>query len=159
MKIGVVGGGAIGLLCCYYLHRQGHSVTLVTKSKEQRDRIVKDGFFVLTKGEQHHCKLSVILTEEAEGISVDLWIAAMKQTGMEDFINRWQGLKSDTPILFLQNGMGHLEQGEKLGVPIYAGVVTHGAMRKNENTVKHTGVGCIFVGSWSEGDPTLLHQW
>lgn len=158
MRIGVVGGGAIGLLCSYYLQEQGHTVTIVTKSQQQRNQILAHGVSLESRGKRHHCQLSALTTNEAGEIAVDLWIAAMKQTGIGEFIADWNQLQNKAPILFLQNGMGHLEQAEQLDVPVYAGVVTHGAMRVNHNSVRHTGVGTIFVGNWSNPSNFLLYQ-
>jgi 2-dehydropantoate 2-reductase len=61
-------------------------------------------------------------------------------------------------LLFLQNGMGHLEELAKLpNENIFVGSVEHGALRLNENTVQHNGVGVTKVAVY-KGDSTQLQS-
>ncbi|ADU30861.1 2-dehydropantoate 2-reductase [Evansella cellulosilytica] len=152
MKVVVFGGGAIGLLCAVYFSKSGYDVTLVTRSEKQRKIIMENGI-TLNEPPSYKVRVNVECFEEYTNVDPnDLWIVATKQSGIPIFLKKWQGVKRLPPIIFLQNGMGHLDMAkENLSTDIYAGVVTHGAMKINSYTVSHTGVGKISIGSITGG--------
>lgn len=51
MKIGIIGGGSVGLLCAYYLSLH-HEVTVVTRRKEQAAAIQSEGIRLYKGGEE-----------------------------------------------------------------------------------------------------------
>src|SRR5699024_8419473 len=63
--------------------------------------------------------------------------------------NKTKNIKySDTkPLLFLQNSMGHIETIQTYNQPVYIGVVSHGAHRSRDNVVSHLGNGMIKIAS------------
>lgn len=151
MRIGIIGGGAIGLLCAYYLKGQGHDVTLVTRTENQMEQIQSHGIHIQTQEGNLVEKIKAVpFSKTMEIKNLDLWIITLKQTHLNEFYAKWKNGSNHSSILFLQNGMGHLEKAkQRLKAPIIAGVVTHGAMKVNGYTVKHTGMGCVYVGNWS----------
>ena len=59
----------------------------------------------------------------------------------------------ETCLVFLQNGMSHLDYIANLHAPtIYVGVVEHGAIRMNETTTNHKGKGMIKLGYFAVSD-------
>lgn len=138
MRVGIIGGGAIGLLFAKYLTEE-HEITIYTRSNEQAKLLSEEGLQFIRDGKQH--TYSVRAEQVSQSIKQeDLLIVAVKQYHLTDLLpllETWNG-----PILFVQNGMGHLEFMKKLAAqPIYVGVVEHGALKHNGNTVEHTGIG------------------
>lgn len=77
----------------------------------------------------------------------DCLFICVKQPQLKSVFTSLQGLKRDVPIVFLQNGMGHIETARNLEQPTYLGVVEHGASKLNDYTVNHLGVGKVVLGS------------
>jgi 2-dehydropantoate 2-reductase len=166
MKIGIIGGGAIGLLFAHYLSKN-HDVTIYTRTEEQAELLKQDGLHFVVNGQVQTEKVEAHrLSEGAK--DEDLVIVTVKQYHLLS-INDW--MKHITsPLLFLQNGYGHIEFIKELSSPdIFVGVVEHGALRHNWNTVEHTGLGktklAIFRGNRSklrivdESIPSFPFQW
>ncbi|WP_285766505.1 2-dehydropantoate 2-reductase [Peribacillus sp. SI8-4] len=149
MRIGIIGGGAIGLLFAAQLSGK-HRVTLYTRTTHQASIINHDGLRLIEKGE---CRVldNIISKNLDEGITDhDLLIVTVKQYQLPDIMHAIEHL--ELPLLFLQNGYGHIAHLTQLkSQEIYVGVVEHGALRHNENTVEHTGLGLTRVASF-KGD-------
>lgn len=137
MKIGIVGAGSIGLLVASYLAKE-HSVTVYVKRSEQMDTINRLGICVLNK---------FSITVRAKRIEnldkEDLIIVCVKQHQLGDALKCINKINSRIPLLFLQNGMGHLSNFQDDKRTVLVGVVEHGAIRKNDYTVDHLGNGKI----------------
>lgn len=157
MKIGIIGGGSLGLLFAYYLSKN-HNVTLYCRTKEQVQTIEaknivlidhhnKNEFFVQTK-------LSTELNEE------DLFIIAVKQYNIQNIIPFLEKMPH-TPLLFIQNGDGHLTFLEHLKhQQIFLGIVEHGAVREQFNIVRQNGHGLTRIAIYrgTENDLTRIGQ-
>lgn len=159
MNITIIGGGAIGLLSASYLKKQGHCIRLVVRTKKQELEIKENGILKEKQGEIDTVSVDVHSFKDFSIDKEELIIVAVKQTNVNwliDWLNKM--IRSHVPVLFLQNGMGHLQRAEKiLPNEIIAGVVTHGAVRSSLNRVVHTGVGDIKIG----GDASIermLHK-
>ncbi|MGD6879023.1 2-dehydropantoate 2-reductase [Bacillus infantis] len=160
MKIGIIGGGAIGLLFAAYLQK-GHDVTLYVRSAEQKKLISSYGISLLAEGREHVSYVQVLLTDEWKG-GEELSIVAVKQYDIHpliSIINDNQAATSSS-FLFLQNGMGHLSLLHELRAKsILVGTVEHGALKKDARTVQHTGAGrtniAVFSGGGTEATECL----
>ncbi|MFS0782408.1 2-dehydropantoate 2-reductase [Bacillus sp. 1P06AnD] len=154
MKIGIIGGGSIGLLTGTYLSNN-HEVTIYTRSKLQADVLNKDGLILKKSGHAYQiaCKASQFPNQSVN--QEDLLIVTVKQYQLAGIMDDLK--KLDTRFLFLQNGMGHLEACEMLAKrnDVYVGVVEHGALRDGHNSVIHTGLGVLKVAAVS-GDLASL---
>lgn len=139
MKIGIIGCGAIGLLFAAYLSSK-HDITVYARRIEQIDEISKNGLTLLQKEEKISC--SVQVKHISEGVfHEELVIIALKQYDLSSLL-KINGIETIPALLFLQNGMGHLSQVEKMNNPtILLGVVEHGAIKVNDSTVAHKGIG------------------
>jgi 2-dehydropantoate 2-reductase len=144
MNIGIVGGGAIGLLFGSYLTKNDNVVTLYTRTKEQAILLQEKGILL------HRDNISVSNIEAIwinEGmVDHDLLIITVKQYQLATITPLLYSLSSTTPLLFVQNGMGHLDLLK--GLPqtnIMVGVVEHGALRIDHNNVLHSGAGITRV--------------
>ncbi|WP_394232622.1 2-dehydropantoate 2-reductase [Niallia oryzisoli] len=160
MKIGIIGGGSLGLLFAYYLHIH-HSVCLYVRSKEQAEQLQEKGLFLERDGEVKQIWLEVKSVSEWRG-EEDLTIIAVKQYHLPDLMEQLNEYSSsDKILLFLQNGMGHIKMLNKLNGEIFVGTVEHGALKKNSNRVIHTGIGLTklapFRHSIVQPQNLLLH--
>lgn len=149
MKIGIVGGGSVGLLVSSYLCEH-HDITLYVRRKEQKEQINKIGIQI--DDQIIHKQTKALLLAELK--TEDCLIICVKQPELLDVL---QFIKdnSDTPIIFLQNGMGHLELIQSMSQPLFVGVVEHGARRMNDHKVNHTGKGNIKIASLTGTDGQL----
>ncbi|MFC4735501.1 ketopantoate reductase family protein [Bacillus daqingensis] len=138
MKIGIAGGGALGLLCTAHLMAQGHDVFLKLRNREQIQKIEDEGICLEQEDRmyQYRPRAGRESTEEP-----DLWLCTVKQHHISELFDNW---KPAAPMLMLQNGIGHMDIIPE-GVEAYPAVVTHGALRTSLHEVRHTGDGMIAV--------------
>ncbi|WP_191565712.1 2-dehydropantoate 2-reductase [Metabacillus idriensis] len=152
MEIGIIGSGAIGMLCGAYLSIE-HVVTLYTRREEQADQINKNGIS-LWKNEHLALKMNPRATAEAT-YKEPLLIVTVKHYQLPGIINKLKEL-SPRMIVFLQNGMGHLNLLQTLtSHHVFVGAVEHGALKINDHGVHHTGIGCIKISSFRNENEVL----
>lgn len=153
MEIGIVGGGAIGLLLATKLANQ-HDVTIYVKSNEQKQAINNDGVCCLPKQDTYS-----IHAELLEACQLDeIIFICVKQY---DLVTVMDHLKQRSSILvFLQNGMAHVNMLEEMNVtnPIFIGTCEHAARREDHRTVTNTGEGKINLAIY-QGDESLLKKY
>ncbi|WP_010282689.1 2-dehydropantoate 2-reductase [Bacillus timonensis] len=145
MKIGIIGGGSIGLLFAGYLS-ENNDVTVYTRTTHQADEINKIG---VTINKQNFSKTFRVqaVTSSSSVLDKDLVFIAVKQYTLNDVLSNVQDLEKVQTICFLQNGMSHINMMKQLENPnILVGVVEHGAFKINETTVIHTGIGRTKIG-------------
>ena len=153
MKIGIIGGGSIGLLVAYYLSKQKNQITVYVNREEQKQKINESGLYL------HACKeeerVTSLLINEVK--KEDIMFICVKQYQLSDIWNTVKHIKC--PLIFMQNGMGHVEDLDKLkGLKdVIIASVEHGARRLKDNKVKHNGEGQIKVAFFS-GDEKILHK-
>ncbi|MDY0408097.1 2-dehydropantoate 2-reductase [Paracerasibacillus soli] len=58
-------------------------------------------------------------------------------------------IDASVPIIFLQNGMGHIPFIQALKQPVYIGVVEHGVLKVNDNTFIQTGKGKVEIALYN----------
>ena len=145
MKIGIIGGGAIGLLCASYLSKH-HDITIFTRRKEQAEDIRASGIKRTVGGETFR-----VVVDAQKGLkgTFDLLIVTVKYHQLQDVLYELSTLPRQR-ILFLQNGMAHLLdlKNWKTAHQLYIGVVEHGAMKVSDHAVIHTGIGLIKWGAF-----------
>ncbi|OIN67802.1 2-dehydropantoate 2-reductase [Exiguobacterium sp. KRL4] len=135
-KVGIIGAGSIGLLIASYLAEQ-HNVTLYTRQTAGHDiKIIRDG--------QASSPVEVRPLDQLE--SQDLVFVTTKSYDIKSVMPYL--VIGTMPVMFLQNGMGHLEQAEQLPNALF-GLVEHGAMKTGLYEVRHTGIGRIRYGRTS----------
>lgn len=144
MKVGVVGAGSIGLLFAAYLSRR-FNVTVYTRTEEQASEINKFGILLKNSGRTISF-VTALPFSEWQGME-DLSIITVKQYQLDDIIGHILQMPAEPEnLLFLQNGMGHLEKLQSLAVPnLFVGTIEHGALRENSYTVSHNGFGVTNI--------------
>jgi 2-dehydropantoate 2-reductase len=157
MNIAIVGAGSLGLLFASYLS-SAFSVTLYTRTSGQAEEIRRNGLLMKTTSTITKTELSVYPISEWQGTE-ELTIVAVKGYQLESIIQKINKLENpETALLFIQNGMSHLEILSTLQVnTILIGSVEHGAVKEHQNTVFHNGKGDINIAVY-KGDGTLLRR-
>lgn len=151
MKIGIIGGGAIGLLLSSYLSKQ-HDVTLYVRRQSQFEDINNNGINLFDSNELLlNANINVAFLEK--NVKQDLWFVSVKQHHLRNVIDY---IPTQTPAIFLQNGMGHLKVLQKR-IHSYVGIVEHGAFKKYDDTVLHLGRGKITIISVT-GDDQIVEN-
>lgn len=140
MRIGILGAGSIGLLFASYLSKQ-FDVTLFPHRLEQSDLINEKGVTLQTLDSTITSKVKATLDKE-EFNKQELIIVAVKQYQLANIRSDLNNIHKSIPLLFLQNGMLHLKLIDHLQhESIMVGSVEHGALKVNETTVAHNGIG------------------
>ncbi|WP_197934141.1 2-dehydropantoate 2-reductase [Paenibacillus sp. GSMTC-2017] len=166
LRIDVIGGGSIGLLYAARLAISGASVTVWTRTHEQSDIINREGIrFMKDNGsaEEVIAVSSEWLTSERisslQQLSSNWIILAVKQTDITEQLLQLIHMMSfrleeGSAIVCLQNGIGHIEKLTTLDlkIPVYAAVTTEGAKREDKRTVRHTGIGQVWISEEAEND-------
>lgn len=144
MKIAIIGGGSIGLLFAYYLNQE-HEVVLYVRNPEQMKDLREKGLFFHKKENTYHTVIDVKSTSEWGMHREDLTVVAVKQYHLATLLDH-AVLSEEHPLLFVQNGMGHLRRIQQLkSKMIYVASVEHGALQKSRNEVSHTGIGVTRI--------------
>lgn len=146
MRIGIIGGGSIGLIFASYLSAD-HDITVYTRREEQAKLLLDKGITLINNGMISHHNVNSTCT--IDGLHLhDLVIVATKQYDLIELLNTVE-FRNATSLLFLQNGMSHIEQISQISNRnIYLGVVEHGAIKQNDTTVEHTGIGVTKISSY-----------
>ncbi|WP_099157983.1 2-dehydropantoate 2-reductase [Virgibacillus ndiopensis] len=152
MNIGVIGGGSIGLLVSALLSTE-HNVTLYVRRDEQKKALNDHG--VLLSNSATVYRVEALLSRELN--NEDCLIVCVKQGHVPAVISTIQKTNQHTSVIFLQNGMGHISSLNNLNQPIFVGVVEHGALKKDDHIVKHTGKGGIKLAAFN-GDEEELEK-
>ncbi|WP_431799507.1 ketopantoate reductase family protein [Halobacillus andaensis] len=147
MKIGVVGGGAVGLLLSSYLSKI-HEVSLFVRSEEQKQELNTSGITC----EGLHGTVRAY-TDAAYFNDQNLLLITVKQHHLPDILDQ---LPPSQPVVFLQNGMSHLSFIKELPNPLLVGVVEHGAVRHSGAEVQHTGKGIIYLADYQNSNKAQM---
>ncbi|MEN1966981.1 2-dehydropantoate 2-reductase [Lentibacillus sp. N15] len=151
MKIGIIGGGAIGLLLGAYLCRD-HNVTIYVRRNRQKQLINEHGIFI--ERNSRSFPLRALLSSELQ--AEDCYVVCVKQQQLGNVLHLLTRQVRQSPVLFLQNGMGHVDLLHRIGGSVYVGVVEHGALKVADNVVAHTGAGRITVAVYHGKTAGLL---
>ncbi|HZG71606.1 MAG TPA: 2-dehydropantoate 2-reductase [Chondromyces sp.] len=139
MKIGIVGGGAIGLFYAANLSRN-FQVQLLTKRQEQARAINEKGLCMAEAGQKMRIELQAVQISQSSLNQADFLFIAVKQYQLQSVIPVLSMVPEHVTLVFLQNGMGHLEWLGRLPQKnIFVCTVEHGVLRENDYTVQVRG--------------------
>ncbi|MFL8935732.1 ketopantoate reductase family protein [Rossellomorea oryzaecorticis] len=156
MKIGIIGGGALGLLFSHYLSEK-FDVTLLVRRSEQVQEINRHALTLKRDGHDYH---SFFQAERlrGSGMGFNLIIIAVKEYDLGPVLNALVNTDVSVPLLFLQNGIGHIDQVKSLPhETLLAGSVEHGALKENDHSVVHTGKGRTNL-AFIRGESTQIEE-
>ena len=140
MKIAIIGGGAIGLLFATYLSNN-HVVAILCRRQEQVERILQKG--VTIERDHHNIHAQVHATTDWRELSAFDWIiVTVKQYDIQSVLAELEkNIFTKANLLFVQNGMGHIEYISKLiHEHIFVATVEHGVSKINDNMAKLNGL-------------------
>ncbi|WP_225986181.1 ketopantoate reductase family protein [Psychrobacillus glaciei] len=155
MKIGIIGAGAIGLLFGAYLAEENHEILFYVRGNK------KIANLYIEKIPNVPEPITCMQVSEIKALySMDLIVLAVKYHHLEQLKKDLDILPKHIPLLFVQNGLLHLSFIDQLKQSTIAiASVLHGAMKVNEYTVRHLGIGItsigILRGVWDKTDAFL----
>ncbi|MDN7244279.1 2-dehydropantoate 2-reductase [Planococcus shenhongbingii] len=139
MKFVIVGAGAVGMLLACLLEEAGAQVQLLTRRSEQAKKINENG--IIKEQRNHHVKA---FTDWSHIDPEAYLLLAVKYDALEQILPYLKEYGRENPLVFLQNGMLHLQFIKEMPQQnIAAGSVEHGALKISDNEIKHTGNGMI----------------
>lgn len=151
MKVVIVGAGAIGLLIGSYIGEKSHEITYVTRTTQQAHKLRTLG---LTRFNPTGGKVNIrvdAVDEIGQAPTEALWIVAVKYHHLSNIERELQKLPLTTRLVFIQNGLAHLQWMENLKQEqLYIATIEHGAMKKDETTVHHKGVGLTRIAPFKQ---------
>lgn len=147
MAVGIIGAGSIGMLMGSYLVEAGIEVTILVRNEAQRECLNAQGICRINE-DGSEMKAAVVATMNFEEVAaVDLLVIAVKYRDVAAVLQTLKDLKIEVPLLFIQNGLAHLTAVQERDFPHIAfATVEHGALRRDDCTVLHNGVGPITIG-------------
>lgn len=152
MNFAVIGAGAVGMLTASLLEEAGCGVQLITRREEQAELINSQG--IRKNGKVQYIKASTVW----DGIPQNAFIfVTVKYAHLPEVIGTLKKLRLKNPVVFMQNGMMHLELLRNLPQKdIAAGIVEHGALKVSDTEVKHTGKGMLKFALLSGDEKRFL---
>ncbi|MER2007362.1 MAG: 2-dehydropantoate 2-reductase [Psychrobacillus sp.] len=140
MRIGIIGAGAVGMLFGAYLSKAGHNISFLVRNKSLKELYIKTNDIT----ERIECQI----VNSIEALHpMDIIIVAVKYHDLSSLKNNLDSLPKETPLLFIQNGLLHLQFIDTLKQSnILLGSVLHGATKINRETVQHLGIGTTSIG-------------
>ena len=151
MKITIIGPGALGTLLASTLILKSKSLSelWLLDYKTERARFLNEQGLILEKdGQQTGCKINATSDPREIG-PTDIIILCVKYPDFAAAIQHTAKLAhSDTLLITLQNGIGHLEmlKAEKSLPPIVLGVTAMGANLVSPGHVRQAGSGLTRIG-------------
>ncbi|WP_195913939.1 ketopantoate reductase family protein [Planomicrobium sp. YIM 101495] len=143
MKVTIIGAGAVGMLLATLFAEKGATVQVVAKRQEQADLITYQG--LIRDGSEFRVEA---LTDYAKIDRKAFVFVTVKQPHLAEVIPEIISHCPEQPLVFLQNGMLHLEQLSRLhNARIAAGSVEHGVKKIADNEITHAGAGRIQIAA------------
>ncbi len=146
MEIVVIGAGSVGMLMASFLAEYNDRVTLVPHREKQARKLEQNG--LMRKNlDGTTTKAKINISTDLSNLSKDsLIIIAVKYGQLKEVYEILRKLDSTIPLLFLQNGLAHLEESNTLPQRSIAfGSCQFGAQRESEIIVHHRGQGILKI--------------
>lgn len=149
MRIGVWGGGSLGLLWASRLASLFPETVLVTRTREQADAVREEGIQVIRlDGKVERVPVQVVESDRVSS-PLDVIMLMVKQRDFASAFHKAVSVCSRAGVIVCwQNGVGHEAVVKKMArIPVvYGAVTTEGALREDAATVRHTGTGKTWMG-------------
>jgi len=151
MRYVVVGPGALGCLVGAKLAQgaaaTGQDVRLLDHDRERAGFINRHGLVYEKSGRQQTYPVAATAVPEEIG-RADVLFLCVKSTGVQAALKFCRPLlQAGTLLIFMQNGIGHLEFRDQTGEAVSAfGCTSEGATSLGAGQVRHAGEGQTFLG-------------
>jgi len=152
MNILIIGGGAIGSLFAHFLIQSGQRVTMLESNRERVEKITRDGLTIESERGTSTVRVEIFLSPQAIG-KFDYAILCVKSYDTERAVREVAlVLKSGTPVLTIQNGLGNVEIiAQAVGREnTLGGITAQGATDLGSGKIRHAGKGETIIGALSE---------
>ncbi len=147
MKVAIIGAGSVGLLLGSFLAEAGIEVTMLVRREEQALLLTEEGIERMNEDGTKTVFRVNATTNMEELRGHPLWVVAVKFSSLHSLLEQMNTYKMSNPLLFVQNGIGHLTLALKTDLLHLAfATVEHGAFRSDDRTVHHNGVGVLTIG-------------
>ncbi|TFE00242.1 2-dehydropantoate 2-reductase [Jeotgalibacillus salarius] len=154
IHIHIIGAGSIGLLFAHQLKQCGHHIHICTRTEQQSDQINLHG--VSASGGSNQPVTASVLGREAF-TRTDAVIIAVKQYHLAGIIPDLQRIPADVPLIFLQNGMAHVQLFPDLNHNhIFVSTVEHGVKKLTSHSFQHNGIGWWRIAKFRGNDDLVL---
>jgi 2-dehydropantoate 2-reductase len=148
MEVIIAGGGSIGLLVGSFLSEAGMNVTFFVRREQQAELIRAEGIQRINQDDTTDVSRVHATTDIRSLSTTALWIVAVKYAGLRELLSEMKEARVSNPVLFVQNGIGHMELVRHVELPQLAfATVEHGARRVDDRSVSHNGVGMITIAT------------
>jgi 2-dehydropantoate 2-reductase len=156
MGIIIAGAGSIGLLLGSFLSEAGMDVTFYVRREEQAELIRAEGIQRTNQDDTKDVFRVHATTDIRRLPTTALWIVAVKYSSLRDLLSEMQEAQVTNPVLFIQNGIGHVELVKNNEFPHVAfATVEHGAKRIDDRAVAHNGIGVLTIAT-AHGDESAF---
>ncbi|MDQ0159192.1 ketopantoate reductase family protein [Alkalibacillus salilacus] len=155
MSVGVIGIGAVGLFVAHELSQMRYSVTCYVKREDQKATLEREG---IQKDDQTPVYPNVQMIHSLQ--AHDWLFVCTKQTDLDNVVKQIDQTNDKiNRVVFLQNGLGHVEKIKDLkGLQKFIGVLEHGVKRVNDHHVLHTGRGLIRLAPLNHTKTSSLNH-
>ena len=163
MRILLVGPGALGCLLAAVisrtLDRTTDHLSILDHSQDRAALLNRQGIVYEADGQQHHISLTFTSDPAVLG-TVEAIILCVKSHDIAKSLRSCQPLLNEgTILLFLQNGIAHINDGQPTGrATIAYGTTTEGATLLAPGHVRHAGHGLTHLGFRSLDNDVALNR-
>jgi len=159
VKIGIIGPGALGCLLAAKLFlaaSEQNTIVLIDHTPDRAAMLNNQGIFFESDGVKQ--KLAIPLSSKPAEIGpIDVLFSCVKSHDLEKSLTFVTPLLSSaTLLIFLQNGIGHLQYNKRKngqGIPVFA-TSSEGATLLAPGHTKHAGKGQTYLGFLSQQQQT-----
>ena len=157
MGIVIAGAGSVGLLLGAYLAESGLEVTMLVRREAQANLLMKDGIRRINEDGSENVIRVHATTDVTKITPSRLWVIAVKHSDIQGLLVELKNADVEDPMMFVQNGIGHVTPANASASPDIAfASVEHGALRTDDRTVKHNGIGMLTIGA-GRGNPNAFN--
>lgn len=160
MHLLLVGPGALGCLLATIITRgiaaTGDKLTLLDYNPQRAALLAADGIHYVRGDEER--TVAIAATSDPTAVApVDVVVLCVKSYDVAASLATCAPLLTRrTLVLFLQNGIGHLDAGNHLGEACAAfGTTTEGATLLAPGRVRHAGSGITYLGFLGQSPPHM----
>ena len=158
MKIAILGAGNIGTLIGAKLSKLPHTEVFLHARGDHAAAIAVNGIKIegveelTVEPREYHISIADVKTNSAFDGIADIIFICSKASDVGELLKFSRRLvHSETLIIILSNGLGHIEQAsvEFGSHRVIPATTTHGAWRKNPGLIEWAGIGTINLGKMS----------
>ncbi|STY45548.1 Probable 2-dehydropantoate 2-reductase [Listeria grayi] len=142
MKIGVLGGGALGMLYGGAFS-ETYPTTIYTRTEEQARKITQNGLLLSIGTKRKKLFPAALVSGKlASSQSIDILFVALKSYQLPAVMPLLRQLPAHIVLCFLSNGIGHLAYLNDLPArTVIVATSEHGAVREQLNQLDWRGMG------------------